>query len=85
MVRGKFVVTQINIYKGSRLEGDKWIECEGRTIYLSPVMEGSKENEIFGNASPCGKIEISILNPDAFNQFEWNKEYYVDFTKAGEN
>jgi hypothetical protein len=48
---------------------------------LSPVTNGSEENKIFGDASPCGKIEITIMNRGAFEQFELNREYYIDFIK----
>lgn len=52
------------------------------TIRLEPVVEGSPENRIFGNATPVGSIEMVIHNDDAFQQFVLGQEYYVDFTPA---
>ena len=88
MVRAKFKVVNININMGQKdigtPEKSNWVSCEGRTIRLSPVQASDKnpENKIFGIASPSGEISIYILNKEAFQQFEIDKEYYVDFTPA---
>ena len=84
MVRAKFYVTQINLGKGSKTEGDKWVKVNIRTIHLSPVSGNEGENKIFGDATPMGRIEMTIYNPDAFNQFVIDGEYYVDFKKTPE-
>lgn len=52
------------------------------TIEMSPVTDGSPEDKAFHNATPLGKIELSTINPEAAAQFELEKLYYVDFTKA---
>lgn len=40
------------------------------------------ENAIFGMATPCGSVQLSIANPDAAAFFKPGKKYYVDFTEA---
>jgi hypothetical protein len=68
MVRAKFVCS----YKNSS-END---------ISLSPVYSGSEENKAFFSATPGGRIDLFIINPEVAKQFERGKEYYVDFTPA---
>ncbi|MBW4675964.1 MAG: hypothetical protein KME52_18655 [Desmonostoc geniculatum HA4340-LM1] len=34
------------------------------------------------DATPSGRIEMLIQNPDAAAQFQAGKEHYVDFTEA---
>ncbi|MEH7249150.1 hypothetical protein V7114_20535 [Neobacillus niacini] len=49
-------------------------------VILQPVTGGSDENKQFWQWTPTGKIELSMINHAAANQFEVGKEYYVDFT-----
>lgn len=51
-------------------------------VTLYPVMGGSEENNTFWKYTPSGQITMMITNPEAINQFEAGKEYYVDFTAA---
>lgn len=72
MVRAKFKVTG----KTEQADG-------GGTVNLWPVTTGSPENEEFYRYTPGGSIMLSTINGAAFEQFEVDKEYYVDFTPAG--
>lgn len=71
MVRAKFIVDSV---AKTRYGHSK--------VNLTPVTSGSKENEQFWTYTPSGSIELQTTNPDAANQFEVGKEYYVDFTPA---
>ena len=72
MVRAKFTCR-------SKVEN----ETDGSAnITLEPVVCGSEENKEFYKYTPCGRIELGVLNSEASKQFEQGKEYYVDFTKA---
>lgn len=98
MVRGKFIVNRIEITKGSQrtrtADGSdyekengypKTTMCELRTVVLNPVYAGNDpkhENSRFWDYSPTGEIRLGTVNPDAWEQFEIGKEYYVDFTAA---
>jgi hypothetical protein len=56
-----------------------------RTVVMSPVYgngDPNHENTKFWQASPGGKLELSIVNAAAVEQFEVGKEYYLDFTPA---
>jgi hypothetical protein len=57
---------------------------ESGLVVLNPVYstDPNHENKSFWDATPSGKIELWISNPNAFKQFEAGKEYYVDFTQA---
>ena len=82
MIRAKFFVA--NIVDGTI--DDK----PAKTVYLYGVFthqdgrEGNacEENQLFGKWTPGAGIRMSIVNPEAFNQFELHKEFYVDFTPA---
>ena len=74
MTRAKFYVNQIIRTSG-------W---NGATIKLQPVYSNDPqhENKKFWEATPSGSIELNINNPDAVEEFELGKEYFVDFTPA---
>lgn len=55
--------------------------ADGRVV-MSPVYSGSEENEQFFRATPCGLIDLQVVNPTALAAFQPGKEYYVDFTPA---
>lgn len=93
-VRSKFKVTKIERQMGSRpvdagfSEGGTrnctWEKCEIWTVVLVPVssQDPASENFKFWNASPSGQIQIGCANKEAVEQFDLDKEYYVDFTLA---
>jgi hypothetical protein len=72
MVRAKFVVTEI--------ARNKYGQEEQQSIRMQAVTSGSEENKKFFRWTPSGKIELNTVNPEAGNQFELGKEYYIDFT-----
>lgn len=51
-------------------------------VHMSTVISGSPENEVFYEASPGGKFEITINNPHAAEMFEVGRQYYFDITVA---
>jgi hypothetical protein len=57
-----------------------------REVEFETVYEDKKEdeNQRFTKATPWGEIKLGIDNPEAMKQFYPGKEYYVDFTPAGE-
>ena len=79
----KFVVNSITRTLGTVWDASgKMTEKETQTIVLYPVTGGSSENKSFFANTPCGKIELGIVNADAAAIFELNKEYIVTFEKA---
>lgn len=81
MVRAKFKVTEVRRMMSMRKEGDNWVPCEIQTITLNPVTSGSEENQTFWQATPSGRIELGVINQEAWKEFELDKEYYVDFSE----
>lgn len=55
---------------------------EKGSVSLYPVCSGSEENKKFFDCTPAGSIQLGILNPEAFKQFEPGKEYYIDISAA---
>ena len=53
----------------------------GKTIRLRAVIDG-KENKSFSKWTPSGEVNISITNPNAFEQFHQGEEFYVVFKKV---
>lgn len=68
-IRAKFNVAEIAKYGNGG----------GAKVVLMPVMGNSEENKSFWQATPSGKIEMHISNPNAVFEFG---EYYIDFTKV---
>jgi len=71
-MRAKF-----NCYSVMRITGG------GEQSVLQAVTDdGTPENESFWNATPSGRLEISITNPAAQGFFSPGTAYYLDFTEA---
>ena len=90
-VRAKFKVHRIERSMGLQCTGrdergrEVYAACELHTIVLQPVFgngDPNHENTRFWQASPSGEIKLGIINQAAWETFELNGEYYVDFTKA---
>lgn len=76
-VRAKFTVQSVTQQK--HWDAAKWSLS---IVKLQPVISGSEENQSFYEATPCGGIELGMLNDAAAAQFELGKSYFVDFTPA---
>ena len=81
-VRAKFWVSEIKRHMGGTSKDGKYVPCEVQTIVLNAVTSGSEENKSFFNATPSGRIELGMVNKEAADLFELQKEYYIEFTKA---
>lgn len=88
-VRAKFQVTRVecSTYSKSvkREDGSFGLEKqEMRTIVLSPVYSEApdSENKRFWDSSPTGEIRLGTVNPAAWQAFDLDKAYYIDFTPA---
>lgn len=73
-VRAKFWVESIN-HAHVPTPGDVFA-----TVTLKPVYD--EANKDWSKWTPQGKIEISITNPAAIEQFELGKHKYVEFFDA---
>lgn len=92
-VRAKFKVDGFSSSLSQRVKdnskpygSDNLETVEMRTVIMSPVYgkgDPNHENTKFWQASPSGRLELGTVNPEAWQQFELGKEYYVDFTPAG--
>jgi hypothetical protein len=59
-------------------------QCESKTVsgydvVLIPVTGDSPENKEFFKYTPCGQIQMSVLNPSAGEAFEPGREYLLEF------
>lgn len=76
MVRAKFRVSWVEDMKG----GDGAVTS--RAVTLLPVVGDSEENRAFWEATPAGSLNMTITNRTAFEQFERDQVFYIDFTPA---
>lgn len=90
-VRAKFRVTKIERTMGSRAvyrEGEArpdYVPAEMWTVHMSPVSgnnDPNHENTKFWTASPSGSLTLGTVNKAAVDQFDLDREYYLDFTPA---
>lgn len=85
-MRAKFTYSGYEAYMIKRsAEGGGWEDVEVRTLKFAPVFannDPTHENSVFWRASPGGEIKLSTVNQEAWSQFDFGKEYYVDFTRA---
>ena len=50
------------------------------TVKLTAV--AGDENKTWSKYTPSGSVELTISNPEAFDQFKIGEFYFVDFTRA---
>lgn len=52
-----------------------------RQVFMAPVYSSDKasDNYSWSQATPSGKIEMTITNPAAYGQFEVGTEYLIEF------
>lgn len=76
-VRAKFIVSKV-----AKMRTHNTQSPLGYEVTMHPVTGGSDEDKAFWQATPSGELRMSVLNPDAGQQFEPGDAYYLDFTKA---
>lgn len=75
-VRAKFRCTRIeHVHTGNP-------DVQVANITLSPVWEQEGVNKKWSQATPNGKIEMTITVPESVSFFELGAEVFVDFTPA---
>jgi len=72
MTRAKFKVSSKTIQEAG--------DSKTYSVILYPVTSGSPENEAFFASTPSGTIQLSLTKEEVYQQFEYGKEYYIDFT-----
>lgn len=72
--RCKFKVTAVTHH-----EGDSWRDIVLQTQYDEAL---SKEDRAFAKATPSGKMEIVLSNPNVYDVFAPGNVVYVDVTVA---
>lgn len=74
MVTAKFKVTQVNDFG------------QYRQVFLSPVYSPDKTspNYSWSQYTPSGKMEMTITNPAAYEQFAVGKSYLMTFDEVAE-
>lgn len=70
MVTAKFKVNKVTAFDGNY-----------RQVELAPVYSSDKAspNYSWSQATPCGKIEMTITNPGAFEQMGIGKTFLLTF------
>lgn len=78
MVRAKFWVTNVNhAHTGP---GNIFAEVKMAPVYSG--QDGNPANAEWSKATPQGAISLSITNPEAIEQFELGKSYWIDISPA---
>jgi hypothetical protein len=74
MVTAKFKVSNVNDFGAYR------------QVFLHPVYSSDKTspNYSWSQATPSGKMEMTITNPGAFEQFAVGKTYLMTFDEVAE-
>ena len=78
-IRAKFAVTSIHEqYCG--LDKDKKTSTI-HTVELQPIYssDSTGENKAFWDATPTGKLTMTLTNKTAIEHFTTGKEFYLDF------
>lgn len=82
-IRAKFQCSYIenipvlNMWNSVTKKTDKIVDC--KKIHFNPNY--NEENLNWNQATPIGDVMLMISNPDAYNQFEIGKEYFVDISE----
>ena len=88
-VRAKFRLDkyETQMHQVGHWEGAKWVDdgkAEKRTLVFRPVYDENpeSENHRFWEATPDGEIRLGVVNQEAWQHFELDREYYVEFIAA---
>lgn len=82
MTRAKFLcISKTETWSNIWVDG-KSIPGTLVSVKFQVVTGGSDENKQFFASTPSGSIELGQMKKEIADQFELNKEYYVDFTQA---
>lgn len=74
-VQAKFWVSQINHQAPRSNEADSVATIEMQPVY-------GEGNEDWSKYTPSGKLEMTVTNPAAIDQFELGGEYLLTFERA---
>lgn len=81
MVRCKMVCiekkNQVSQYRQANQTEPNKPTC---TVVLYAVSDDA--NKTWARYTPCGRVELAIDNPDAYEAFVLGETYFVDFTVA---
>jgi hypothetical protein len=55
---------------------------DARDLHFMAVYGNDGENKEYWEATPSGQLQLFMVNPAAWGQFEEGKEYYLDITPA---
>ena len=79
-IRSKFNIQEVADVRYAPAESKTRIRVVMGAVYATGAPEA--ENVSYAKATPTGKIELTVDNPDAFAFFEPGREVYVDMTLA---
>ena len=83
-IRAKFQVDEITRTASSKYNNEtrKSDPCELHTLKMSPVRPGDEdsENKAFWDATPSGKLELMMVNPETVAGINPGDEFYVELT-----
>lgn len=86
MVRAKFMLQEITEsgYGYTSAQGEYVTSKNaGKRLVFAPQYDTTiPEDQRFAQATPSGRFEMTVDNPQALAQFEIGRQYYVDFTPA---
>ena len=57
-------------------------ELSGNPVCGSFGPNGESEDNTFARYTPCGRVELTINNPDLMGKFKPGQKFYVDFTEV---
>lgn len=80
-VRAKFRCTE-KLDRASNYDGSS--ERYESVVKLQAVYGDKGPNKTWSKYTPNGTLEMTINNPDALDQFQPGKCYFLDFTEATE-
>lgn len=73
MVRAKFKLNAITDMAG-------W--SAKKMVFDAVCNSSTEENKSFAKYTPSGRLEITVDNPSALEQFKLGGYYYLDFSEA---
>lgn len=54
----------------------------GEELFMTPVTNGSPEDNTYSKYTPSGSLKIMITNPSLIGQYKPGQKLYMDFTNA---
>lgn len=81
-MRAKMAITSVVGYPTAGPTTSETLEFHAVSKSGPYPSDGSDEDNSYAKFSPCGRLSLTVANPNLIGKFKVGDKFYLDFTKA---